>query len=60
MAYDPKCFDLAGVFLEDHPHLSNARRVGELAQVIQRAIDDYIAYEQDNYEPPDPPGSDGR
>ena len=56
MAYDPKCFDLAEDFLDDHPHLANDRRVEELAQVIQRAIEGYIADEQSNYEPPDPPG----
>jgi hypothetical protein len=56
MAYDPKCFDLAESFLDDHPHLSNDRRVEELAQLIQRTIDGYIEHEQANYEPPDPPG----
>lgn len=51
--FDPKCFDLAEAFLEDHPHLRNERRSNELAQIIQTAIDEYIADEQSNYEPPD-------
>jgi hypothetical protein len=54
MAFDPKCFDLADAFLEDHSHLWTKHRTDELAQIIQRAIDNYIAAEQDNYEPPDP------
>lgn len=54
--YDPKCFDLAEAFLDDEPHLATDRRVDELAALIQRAIEDYIAHEQSKYEPPDPPG----
>lgn len=54
MAFDPKCFDLAEIVLQDHSHLWDDRRTNELAQIIQRAIDEYIAAEQDNYEPPDP------
>lgn len=56
---DPKCWDLADDFLSDHPHLWNDRRVNALAEVIQKAIDDFIDVEQDNYEPPDPPGWEG-
>jgi hypothetical protein len=59
MSYDSKCFDLADTFLQDHPHLWTGRRIGELAQVIQDAIEDYFTTEQDNYEPPDPPGFEG-
>lgn len=56
MAYDSKCYDLAEAFLEDSPHLNGDRRRGELAQLIQSTIEGYIAHEETNYEPPDPPG----
>ena len=56
MAYDTKCYDLAEAFLEDSPHLNTERRRDELAQLIQSIIEAFIGYEQDNYEPPDPPG----
>ena len=56
MSYDQKCFDLAEAFLSDEPHLATAKRTNELAQIIQSAIEDFITYEQANYEPPDPPG----
>lgn len=58
-SYDSKCADLADHFLQDMPHLWNDRRIHELALEIQQAIEDYIAQEQDNYEPPDPPGFEG-
>jgi hypothetical protein len=54
--YDQKCFDLAEAFLEDEPHLATERRTDELAALIQSTIEDYITYEQGNYEPPGPPG----
>lgn len=54
--YDSKCADLAAVFLGDEPHLLTDRRIHELALAIQQTIEDFIADEQDNYEPPDPPG----
>lgn len=54
--YDSKSADLAEHFLQDEPHLWNDRRVEELARVIQQAVEDYIECENDNYEPPDPPG----
>lgn len=56
MAFDQKCFDLAEAFLEDQPHLATAKRTDELAQYIQNAIESFIEVENDNYEPPDPPG----
>jgi hypothetical protein len=56
MSYDQKSYDLAEGFLEDAPHLNTTRRRHELAQLIQSTIEDYIASEQSNYEPPDPPG----
>lgn len=57
--YDSKCADLAEAFLEDEPHLWNDRRVEELAILIQKTIEGYIAHENSNYEPPDPPGWEG-
>lgn len=53
MAYDSKCYDLAEAFLEDEPHLNTEGRRDELAQLIQTTIEDFIAHEQSNYEPPD-------
>lgn len=57
--YDTKCADLADHFLQDVPHLWNDRRTEELALEIQNVIEMYIAHENDNYEPPDPPGWEG-
>ena len=57
--YDSKCFDLAETFLEDVPAINTYRRVDELAALIQQTIEAYIAHEQDNYEPLDPPGWEG-
>ncbi len=57
--YDIKCLDLAEAFLEDHSHLNTAANADELAGLIQKTIEDFIQYEQDNYEPPDPPGFEG-
>ena len=54
--YDTKSYDLAEAFLESEPHLNTGKRRDELAQIIQSAIEDYLTYEQNNYEPPDPPG----
>lgn len=56
MAFDTKCYDLAEAFLEDSPHLNTEKRRDELAQVIQTTIEDYLTCEDDNYEPPEPPG----
>ena len=58
-SYDARCYELAELFLEDQPHLNNERRRDELAQAIQRAIEEYIGEEDRNYEPPDPPGWEG-
>jgi hypothetical protein len=57
--YDTKCYDLAEAFLEDQPHLNNDRRRDELAALIQSAVEDWINFEDSNYEPPDPPGWEG-
>jgi hypothetical protein len=56
MAFDPKCYDLASLFLEDEPGHFTERACQELAQHIQRCIEGFIAVKRDNYEPPDPPG----
>lgn len=56
MAFDSKCFDLAEAFLQDTPHIWTESRVSKLAQEIQDTIESFIRDEQDNYEPPDPPG----
>lgn len=53
--YDTKCFDLAEAFLSDTPHLATTDRTDELAALIQRTIEDFIADAERNYEPPDPP-----
>lgn len=53
MAFDTKCYDLAEAFLEDEPHLNTEGRRNELAQLIQTTIDDFIACERGDYEPPD-------
>jgi hypothetical protein len=52
MTYDPQCYDLAANFLQDHMRLFNERNNVELAQEIQRCIEDFIAHKWDNYEPP--------
>lgn len=49
--YDTKCFDLAEAFLSDAPHLATHDRADELAALIQRTIEEFIAHAQSNYEP---------
>ena len=46
MSFDPACFDLAQIFLEDEPRLR--ARVKELAQAIQDAIEDWIETNRDD------------
>lgn len=46
MAYDTKCYDLAEAFLTDCPAINDEKHRDELAQVIQRAIEDYLGYDQ--------------
>ena len=41
MSYDPKCHELAEYFLDDDPKPAYAN-AGELAQIIQDAIEDYL------------------
>jgi putative ribosome biogenesis GTPase RsgA len=57
--YDVKCYDLANTFLSDTPHLHTVDLAHALAEIIQQTIEEFIAYEQENYEPPDPPGWEG-
>lgn len=59
ISYDSRCFDLAAAFLEDEMHLFTEKNNVALAQVIQDAIEEFIAGARDNYEPPDPPGFEG-
>jgi hypothetical protein len=61
MSYDDKCYDLAEAFLSDEPlaGFNTDARCGKLAQAIQNAIEDFLAIERDNYEPPDVPGWEG-
>jgi hypothetical protein len=43
MSYDPKCYDLAELFLDDEPSSPDrSRRTGELAQLIQTTIEDWL------------------
>ena len=55
MTYDEKCYELALVFLSDHPHINTDAMADELASVIQDTIEDFIKFKLDNYEPPDDP-----
>lgn len=55
MTYDEKCYELALLFLADEPHLNTDARADKLACEIQQCIEDFIATERDNYEPPDDP-----
>lgn len=43
--YDPRCYDIAELFLSDTP-LSTANHRDELASLIQQTIEDYIAHEE--------------
>ena len=56
MTYDEKCYDLAESFLSEVPlaGFADERQCEKLAQVIQQAIEDFIEYATDNYDPPEP------
>jgi len=43
MSYDPRCFDLAEMFLSDNPTINTGNRKQELAQHIQDEIESWIA-----------------
>jgi hypothetical protein len=45
--YDPRCYDLAALFLGDEPKLHTGEHMDELAHLIQQCIEDYIAYMRD-------------
>jgi hypothetical protein len=45
MSYDPECYRLAKLFLPDD---AAASRVDELAREIQRAIEDWLAFHDDD------------
>ncbi len=42
--YDPRCFDLAALFLGDEPALHTGENMDELAHLIQQTIEDYISF----------------
>jgi hypothetical protein len=48
MGYDPRCYDLAEVFLADEPALQTEHKKSALAQTIQEAIEDWIGWEHDH------------
>lgn len=41
-SYDPRCYDLAELFLDGEPELNTPERISELAQEIQDCIEGYI------------------
>ena len=47
MSFDPRCYDLAELFLSDEPAINTREKRDELAQIIQDAVEDFIAYERD-------------
>jgi hypothetical protein len=42
MAFDRACYALAASFLDDNPGINTAQARDQLAQAIQRTIDDWI------------------
>ena len=44
VTYDPRCYDLAELFLEDEKHLGSEDNIEELAAVIQTTIENFIYY----------------
>lgn len=48
---DEKCYDLASVFLEDHPELHSHETANHLGGVIQKAIDGWIEDAKANHTP---------
>lgn len=44
MSYDPRCYDLAVLFLSDNPEKDTEANRDELAQHIQTEIEDWIEY----------------
>lgn len=48
-SYDSKCHDLAAIFLGDEPQLHTPENIDQLAQLIQGAIEDYIAFARSDF-----------
>ena len=44
MSYDPKCYNLAKSFLEDHPEKDTEENRAMLAQHIQEQIEEMIEF----------------
>lgn len=42
--FDPRCYDLAELFLEDEHQLGTADNIEELAAVLQTTIENFIYY----------------
>lgn len=42
--YDRRCLELAAIFLSDEPQLNTPGNVDQLAVLIQRTIEDFIAF----------------
>jgi hypothetical protein len=42
--FDPKCYDLAAVFLTDHPQVNTDAAKVTLARAIQECIEDEIVF----------------
>jgi hypothetical protein len=45
VSYDPRCFELAKVFLSVDPEIATEANADELAQVLQSAIEGFIKYD---------------
>jgi hypothetical protein len=46
MTFDPRCFELAEMFLEDAPSINSTAHRRELAALIQQTVEDYISHEE--------------
>lgn len=46
VSFDPRCYDLAALFLSDCADLNSDANRNKLAQVIQTTIEDWIVYEE--------------
>lgn len=49
ISYDSRCYDLAAIFLGDEPQLHRPDNIDQLAQIIQQAIEDYIAFARSDF-----------
>ena len=49
VTYDPRCYDLAEIFLEDEPNLNAEEYKKHLAGVIQEAIEGEIEWMRDQH-----------